>query len=272
MTTISMPGPVNTIAALSVFAMSSALAQAPDRAPSFEVASIKPGMPLTGSCQQPQCPGVHGGPGTSDPARIAYRALPLQYLVSLAYEVPGQRIDGPNWLSTERYDIEATLPPRTTNAQVKLMLRSLLAERFGLVLHRDAREVPALLLNVAKAGLKLETSKPQIEGASDSATATGARGPYGFSPVPSTVGAGGIPRINPMSGNTRLIVKNESMDDFAVLLAEELSRPVINETGVQGEFDIVLYYLDERALPPALAALRSEGSSPNNAPPLRSAI
>ncbi len=239
--------------------------------PAFDAASVKPvvpGAPLTGRM------GENGGPGTGDPGRIAYRHLPLQYLISLAYDVPSQLIIGPSWLSTERYDVEATLPSGTTKAQLKLMLRRLLADRFALALHRESREVSALVLVVAKSGLKLTASTPDSGNAPELVPAQPAgRGPYGFPTIQPGMGAGGLARIIKINGNNRLTVRNETMDAFVILLTGELRQPVVNSTGLAGEYDVVLYYLDETPAPPDVLARRSANPNPpDNAPPLRAAI
>src|ERR1700722_10282554 len=103
--------------------------------PSFEVASVKPS-------------------GRDD--RLMYRLQPggrylatgltLKMLIANAYSVPGFLISGgPGWRDSDKYNIEAKvgspLPPwPDSNEQLGLMLQSLLADRFKLVLHRENRE------------------------------------------------------------------------------------------------------------------------------------
>jgi uncharacterized protein (TIGR03435 family) len=102
------------------------------QAQSFEVASLRPWEP--GS---PARPGIRGGPGTADPGRISYTRYPLRLLISVAFEMPLARIEGPVWMDSEAFNIEAKLPPGATREQVQTMLRNLLTERFQLKLHRD---------------------------------------------------------------------------------------------------------------------------------------
>jgi uncharacterized protein (TIGR03435 family) len=135
-----------------VFAASAAYAQnssSPANSIVFEAASVKAVGTIVGVVPMGVKIGIIGGPGTGDPGRIVYNFLPLRYLISLAYDVPNLMISGPDWLGTEDYVIEAIVPPVTTRDQLKLMLRSLLAERFGLILHRETRDVPAFILEIA---------------------------------------------------------------------------------------------------------------------------
>ena len=57
--------------------------------------------------------GPSGGPGTKDPGRIRYPFMSLKNLLMNAYDVKAFQITGPVWLDTERFDIDATMPPDT---------------------------------------------------------------------------------------------------------------------------------------------------------------
>jgi uncharacterized protein (TIGR03435 family) len=74
--------------------------------------------------------------------RLSVRNLPLRSLLRYAYRVRDyQLIDPPNWGASVPFDVEATYPGDSAppNAQVRAMLRRLLAERFGLVAHEEIR-------------------------------------------------------------------------------------------------------------------------------------
>lgn len=58
----------------------------------------------------------------------------------------------PRWVETDRFDIEAAAPLHVTKDQYRLMMQALLAERFGLKLHFEKRELPVLAMVLAKAG------------------------------------------------------------------------------------------------------------------------
>jgi uncharacterized protein (TIGR03435 family) len=84
----------------------------------------------------------------------------LDTYIAFAYklwETPNLRHDllagQPNWVGEQRYRIKARIPENATKDQVRLMMQSLLAERFGLKVHFASREVPVLALSMAKSGV-----------------------------------------------------------------------------------------------------------------------
>src|ERR1700687_4134243 len=100
----------------------------------FEVASVKPSTQTTGRIT------MKGGPGTSDPTRIAYTNIMLKLLLIGASDVRNDQIVGPDWLDIQRFDIAATLPEGATKDQFQAMLRNLLETRFRMTLHRETKE------------------------------------------------------------------------------------------------------------------------------------
>ena len=111
-----------------------------DRSPHFEVASV---MPVTRDVPM----------GYSEDAEfVRYGRLPLTDFIAEAYQVRFDQITGPEWLSTEFYAITAKLPAGSTQEQRPQMMANLLAERFGLVVHRIAKDVTGYELTVAPGG------------------------------------------------------------------------------------------------------------------------
>ena len=130
--------------------------------PTFEVASVKPTaldqMKLAAQIQSTgQMPkiGAHVENG-----RAEYIFVALRDLIAEAYKLKPFQITGPDWLSTQRFDILAKMPEGSTKDQAPLMLQALLAERFKLVVHRETKERSVLALVVAKGGPKLQESPP----------------------------------------------------------------------------------------------------------------
>ena len=82
--------------------------------------------------------------------------MTLKNLLTTAYDVKNFQISGPGWLDTERFEINAVMPPETTKEQFKVMLRNLLAERFTLTIHRETKELLTYALLVNKGGPKVE--------------------------------------------------------------------------------------------------------------------
>jgi uncharacterized protein (TIGR03435 family) len=86
-------------------------------------------------------------------------------MISLAYGVDSDNIlSGPAWLDFNHYDVSAHAPRGTSPDDVKLMLQSLLTDRFHLIIHKDTHPQPAFLLTVGKGGAKLR--KGEDDGAS----------------------------------------------------------------------------------------------------------
>jgi uncharacterized protein (TIGR03435 family) len=138
----------------------------------FEVASVKPAAQTNSGPPRGQ---VRGGPGTADPERLAIQGYSMFGLLLMAYDLKAEQISGPGWLQSEKYDIQAEVPLGATRAQFEVMLQTLLAERFGLKVHHESKDVDGYELIVAKGGPKLKTAEPR-SGAPVSAAAAGPRG------------------------------------------------------------------------------------------------
>jgi uncharacterized protein (TIGR03435 family) len=216
----------------------------PGRAqPSFEVASLKP-LPAGASGRMP----LRGGPGTDSPGRLSGVAT-LKVLLMKAYELKDFQIAGPAWLDSERYQIDARIPEGSSKVQAALMLRALIAERFGLVAHDETRELPFYALVVAKNGPKLTES---------SATTADAKPPTARPRF--TTGADGFPELGPgeklprsyeiVTGGSdglmyKLWARRETMDQLADRLSAQLNRPVVDMTGRKGQYDFALAWTME---------------------------
>lgn len=158
--------------------------QASGPLPSFEVVSVKPSKP---------------GPG---PQRMQMRAggfvaqnVSLRDIIQLAYKIGGDdEIEGaPSWINTARYDIDAkeddatvqklnALPLEKKGDEVRLMIQSLLIDRFQLKFSMRREMLPVYALMVAKSGPKLAVgSRPQDRAGQAAATAGGDGHPSGIS-------------------------------------------------------------------------------------------
>ena len=132
--------------------------------PTFEVASVRP----DNSSGNGQFQFLSSG-------RLVIRNVTLSTIVAEAYDLPFQSprlTGGPEWehAAGERYDIEAVaptgavppgLPQKAREDKMRLMLQSLLEERFKLKMRRDPKEQPVYLIVVAKNGPKLQKAKMQ---------------------------------------------------------------------------------------------------------------
>ncbi len=96
--------------------------------------------------------------------RFNAKATSFKFLLEWAYSIlPSQHSEGPSWMENDRYDIFAKTEGDATNAQMKLMTRTLLAERFNLKFHRETREVPVLVISLGKIAPKLFPPKEEEE-------------------------------------------------------------------------------------------------------------
>jgi uncharacterized protein (TIGR03435 family) len=225
--------PIGVIGALLLAPHWIAFAQQPPQHPSFEVASIKPALPPTAG--KPVLFGIK-----SDPSRFRGSYVTLQDLIANAYGVPHARIssDAP-WVTSDRYEVLATLPPDTPPEQVPFALQKLLSERFGLVLRRETRISRVYALVPAKGGPKL--MRPEAE---RSPSQGGAQAPT-LSAAPLMMSAKGALGI--CCGHANL--PKVSMGLFAELLSSRTDRPVRDATGIEGEFHVSLEWTPDAAEP-----------------------
>jgi uncharacterized protein (TIGR03435 family) len=209
--------------------------------PEFEVASLKLNKVSEGS------PALGDQPG----GRFVASRVPLRRLMQFAYRGNQDFIGGPDWIDTDRWDIEARAPegavPRraspldvTKPDAMALMVQSLLEERFKLKSHQETRELPLYELTVAKGGAKIKLSEDQTPPAAVVATGNGARG----------AAAPGDVRLNRSS----IEAKGQSLELLAAALgALYADRPVLDKTGLKGLYDFRLQWTPDRG-PSAAAA------------------
>src|SRR6185437_2466019 len=135
-------------AALTVFAFHSFGAE-----PAFEVASI---TPCPSGTPAPEMEHIGITNWVAPGGRFTARATTVVFLMEWAYGLqPWQHSDGPGWFSSDRFDIVAKADHDATENEMKELARSLLAQRFGLKMHRESKEMPAYVISVGKNAPKL---------------------------------------------------------------------------------------------------------------------
>lgn len=186
------------------------------------------------------------------PGRLSADAS-LQVLIQYAYGVePFQIVGGPNWLSSNRYQIDATAGTAATRDQVFLMLQSLLEDRFQLKTHRETKDLQVFALVPNKASLNLQP--PQEGGCVDSpanATAdwTGAgrlAAPGEGSSVQGQCGTA-LVVLGPKGAQIR--GGKVSMSELARVLSTLVGRSVVDRTGFSGVFDVELNFVPDDTTP-----------------------
>src|SRR6266550_3891779 len=98
----------------------------------FEVASIRP------SVNAPRQ--AVAAAGRTDGAQFRIAGLTIRDYISLAYALKLNQISGPDWITTDRFDIQATLPEGSMPDQVPVMMQTLLEDRFELKAHREKKD------------------------------------------------------------------------------------------------------------------------------------
>jgi uncharacterized protein (TIGR03435 family) len=175
--------------------------------PAFDVASVKPNN-------------VIKGPGQLryTPAGADFSNVSLAVMIGEAYGIPNSRISSPDARNRELldsrtvfFDVSARAATEVSKEQIKLMLQTLLSDRFKLVLHRDSKNEAVYKLVVAKGG-----PGPKLQESKTSGDPTGGLGLAGFA------------------------LRNIDMPHFAGMLSQYQDRPVLDATGLGGTYDITL--------------------------------
>jgi len=186
--------------------------------PSFEVASVK-----TADMNGPGGVGLSTYPG----GRIICSKCTLDILIRDAFDVEYFQVSGaPRWMNEDRFDVEAKPPASSEsskanpyspkappNEEQRQMLQSLLADRFQLRWHREAKDGPVYLLQRGKNALRIEEPKD--------------RNAYHW----AGSNAGGSINGDGLAGT------NISMPELAWRLSGWLQRPVLDQTGLTGSYD-----------------------------------
>ena len=191
-------------------------AQQPTRA--FELISIRKNL--------------EDGPTISGTRGDTYRATSTSVLrlISYAYHDEirdDQLVGGPGWLQTDRFDISAKPSGMTIN-DTRLMVRSLLAERFGLVMAKQQRPGDIYLLKVARADRR---PGPDLRRVNDECVNNKSKDPMAALKMQPRPSSGARPSASMLCG---------TLDDVAAYLAREVKTSVINATGMTGRWDYVL--------------------------------
>jgi uncharacterized protein (TIGR03435 family) len=175
------------------------------------------------------------------PDSLRAKNLTLQELLKLAYGVQASQISGgPDWLATALFNVDAKLDESTV-AELKklspeqqkmerdLMFQNLLADQFKVALHRESRLLPAQVLVIAKNGPKIQPAKP------GDTYPNGIKGPDGLPAGPHKFDF----------GSEGVIVQALPMSFVTNNLAMHLNQPVVDRTGLTGDYDFTLRFSPE---------------------------
>jgi uncharacterized protein (TIGR03435 family) len=172
--------------------------------PVFDAASVKVNVAHEVNGEGRARPSVNTTPGS-----LTIRNATLSECIQWAYSVQTFQVSGPGWIESERYDISAKAEGAAPAAQLRLMLQSLLAERFRLVLRRESKEMAGYALVVAKGGPKMRESTSE-----------------------------GEPVVTP--NRAIMTTQRATMPWFATTLTNPLRAPVTDQTGLTGRYDFTI--------------------------------
>ncbi|HWN84291.1 MAG TPA: TIGR03435 family protein [Vicinamibacterales bacterium] len=233
----------------------------------FEVAAVKQNKSGENFIRFGMLP---GGRFTADNA-------PFRELLRFAFQVQPFQIEGlPAWANSDRFDVTAKAEGEIAPTQpgqagpIQFMMRTLLAERFGLVYHEETREMPISVLVLARPDGKLG---PGLEkSTTDCQAMFAARRGGGPPPPPPAFGEKlqcGF-RVGPgtISGGA------SQMTQLAQFLSQNMGRIVLDKTGLAGNYDFNITYTPDQmpnfngqpGLAPGFPAIDPNG------PPLATAI
>jgi uncharacterized protein (TIGR03435 family) len=170
----------------------------------FEVASVRVSDP------------GEAGPGDiprnmdNSPGHFIMRNVPLRYCLEWAYDLKDYQVAGPDWIKADnRYDIVANAPGASEN-DMRIMLQTLLLERFRMKVHRETRDLDVYALLPGKGVPKVK------EASADEETSLGA-GPNGT-----------------------VKFTKQPISRFTFLLTRRMDRPAIDMTGLKGLYDFTI--------------------------------
>ena len=154
--------------------------------------------------------------------RLTARNVTVRDLIMMGYELdPGQIANGPAWMATDAYDIDAAAVEGidlSNDQEEEKLFQELLANRFKLIFHHEQRTLAVYLLVVAKSGPRLKSADPQ--GVENS----GCEHPG------------------------ECAFRKRTLSDFARFMQfVVLDRPVVDKTGIAGAFDFSLKWTPDES-------------------------
>ncbi len=215
---------------IALVAASAVYAQ-PTPAPRFEVATLELSPPPPGDS-------INIDLGSFRNGRLTLTNASLSDAIKFAYElVSDAQLSGPDWIKTTRFDIVAQAPADTSREQLHAMSRVLLAERLHLVLRREQKVLPHLVLVVGRNGAKVPVARQDAP-------------PNAGPQVPGRIAHNRMP-----------------MGLLASLLSRFEQQIIIDRTSLVGLFEVRLNWMPDKFLPPA-----DVGGPPPDRPSLFAAV
>jgi uncharacterized protein (TIGR03435 family) len=152
----------------------------------------------------------HAFPIHTSPTSVTMRSVTLKGAIAWSWSVMDNEIKGPGWLDGDSYDVIAKTSAPHTEDELRRMFQAVLAEHFGVSVHRERKEMQAYVLTVDKKGLKM-----------------------------TETAADGESMIEPNPKRMALAMQRTSMAEIATVISRVLQTPVVDETHLKGRYDAV---------------------------------
>ena len=196
--------------------------------PQFEVATIKPASPDS------QGRFIRIEPG----GRVRVTGMTLKDLIVFAWGVqPYEVMGGPNWIDSDRYDINAKPETPPERKELGLLVQSLLEERFQLKTHRETKDLSVFALVLAKKDGK---TGPKLVESKDGTCEEFGPGHPPPPPEPGKPPARGCGMMR--MGLSQFLGYKITMASFVEALSRMLGKRVLNKTGLDGNFDVSIEF------------------------------
>jgi uncharacterized protein (TIGR03435 family) len=224
----------------------------------FDAASVKQnksGLPPSGDMPKSNFPLGPGDLYYPNGGLFTATNLPVSVYIGFAYKMSNNQMKVllpllPKWATTDRFDIQARAEGNPGKDQMRLMMQSLLADRFKIAVHTETRQLPVFALLLVKPGKTGPQLQPHPNDASCSMTPppTASRDSPA-QPSPTVAGGfpatcGGLVELQPSAaGRVNFGARNVPISLLAVSLTGwgNLDRPILDQTGLSGPFD---YHLE----------------------------
>jgi uncharacterized protein (TIGR03435 family) len=219
------------------------------QAPAFDAVSIK----VNRSSDQ-------GSRGRTRPGSLVISNTTLLIVIRNTWNLnPMQIVGGPSWMNVERFDITATAAGNPDRNQMNEMTKTMLAERFKLVVHTETRQLPVYALVLATPDGRLGPALRRSDAGCQYNTPAVPDAPP--QPAPASLAGVDLPACGTNFNNDSLRAGGITLEMFARNIAAAAGRIIVDRTGLAGMFDIALRFNPDPAAPsdaPSLFAAMQE--------------
>jgi uncharacterized protein (TIGR03435 family) len=226
--------------------------------PEFEVATVRPSppdAPMRGTDL------LFGVDPSTPPGGLFSASAPLMLYISFAYGIGNlseqQTLNAhlPKWAQTAQFDIQARAEGNPTLEQLRLMMKTLLEDRFKLITHVEQQQVRGyalVLVDTGKVGSQLREHPRDVP----CLARPDKPAPVAPGTVPPPYCGGDAWRASDGQLHMRMI--DATMEQIASFLGASAgmiggldNRPIFDQTGLKGKFDIDLQFVMEKNGPAA---------------------